>query len=109
MHLYSMGVINNRKKGYNEGKMVASAALGSKELYEFLNDNPAIEFHPSDYVNDPFVISRHNRMISLNVAQSIDLTGQVSAEAVAQTLFAGVSGIPDFVRGARRSLAASPF
>jgi acyl-CoA hydrolase/RimJ/RimL family protein N-acetyltransferase len=103
MHLYSMGVINNRKKGYNEGKMVASAALGSTELYEFLNDNPAIEFHPSDYVNDPFVISRHNRMISLNVAQSIDLTGQVSAEAVAQTLFAGVSGIPDFVRGARRS------
>jgi acyl-CoA hydrolase len=103
MHLYSMGVINNRKKGYNEGKMVASAALGSSELYEFLNDNPAIEFHPSDYVNDPFVISRHNRMISLNVAQSIDLTGQVSAEAVAQTLFAGVSGIPDFVRGARRS------
>jgi acyl-CoA hydrolase/RimJ/RimL family protein N-acetyltransferase len=103
MHLYSMGVINNRKKGYNEGKMVASAALGSAELYEFLNDNPAIEFHPSDYVNDPFVISRHNRMISLNVAQSIDLTGQVSAEAVAQTLFAGVSGIPDFVRGARRS------
>jgi acyl-CoA hydrolase/RimJ/RimL family protein N-acetyltransferase len=103
MHLYSMGVINNRKKGYNEGKMVASAALGSTELYEFLNDNPAIEFHPSDYVNDPFVISRHNRMISLNVAQSIDLTGQVTAEAVAQTLFAGVSGIPDFVRGARRS------
>jgi acyl-CoA hydrolase/RimJ/RimL family protein N-acetyltransferase len=103
MHLYAIGVINNRKKGYNEGRMVASAALGGKELYEFLNDNPAIEFHPSDYVNDPFVISRHNRMISLNVAQAIDLTGQVSAEAVAQTLFAGVSGIPDFVRGARRS------
>lgn len=103
MHLYSRGVINNRRKGYNDGKMVASAALGGTELYEFLNDNPAIEFHPSDYVNDPFVISRHNRMVSLNVAQSIDLTGQVSAEAVAHTLFAGVSGIPDFVRGARRA------
>ena len=103
MHLYSQGVINNRKKGYNDGKMVASAALGSRELYDFLDDNPAIEFHPSDYVNDPFVISRHNRMISLNVARTIDLTGQVSAEAVAQTHFAGVSGIPDFVRGARRS------
>lgn len=103
MHLYAQGVINNRKKGYNDGKMVASAALGSRELYDFLDDNPAIEFHPSDYVNDPFVISRHNRMISLNVARTIDLTGQVSAEAVAQTHFAGVSGIPDFVRGARRS------
>ena len=103
MHLYAIGVINNRRKGFNEGKMVASAAIGTKELYEFLHDNPAIEFHPSDYVNDPYIISRHNRMVSLNVAKAVDLTGQVSAEAVAQTLFAGVSGITDFVRGARRS------
>jgi acyl-CoA hydrolase/N-acetylglutamate synthase-like GNAT family acetyltransferase len=103
MNLYALGVITNRKKGLNDGKMVASAALGSKELYEFLHDNPAIEFHPADYVNDPFVISRHNRMVSLNVCKVVDLTGQVSAEAVAQTLFAGVSGIPDFVRGAKRS------
>ena len=103
MNLYALGVINNRKKGFNEGKMVASAALGTRELYEFLHDNPAIEFHPSDFVNDPYIISRHNRMISLNVAHSVDLTGQVSAEAVAHTLFAGVSGISDFARGARRS------
>jgi acyl-CoA hydrolase/GNAT superfamily N-acetyltransferase len=103
MNLYATGVINNRKKGFNEGKMVASAALGNKDLYEFLHDNPAIEFHPSDYVNDPFIISRHNRLISMNVAKAIDLTGQVSAEAAAQTHFAGVSGIYDFVRGARRS------
>ena len=103
MHLYAMGVINNRKKGFNDGKMVASAAIGSPELYEFLNDNPAIEFHPSDYVNDPFNISRNNRMVSMNVAKAVDLTGQVAAEAVAQTLFAGVSGIVDFLRGARRS------
>ena len=103
MHLYATGNINNKKKGLNEGKMVASMAIGSHNLYEFLNDNPAIEFHPSDYVNDPFVISQHNRMVSLNVAKIIDLTGQVSAEATAATRFAGVSGIPDFVRGARRS------
>jgi acyl-CoA hydrolase/RimJ/RimL family protein N-acetyltransferase len=103
MNLYALGVITNRKKGLNEGKMVASAALGTRELYEFLDDNPAIEFQPSDYVNDPYIISRHNRMVSLNVAHSVDLTGQVSAEAVAHTLFAGVSGIADFVRGARRS------
>ncbi len=103
MHLYAMGVINNRKKGLNDGKLVASAALGSKDLYEFLHDNPAIEFHPSDYVNNPYVISLHNRMISMNAAKAIDLTGQVAAEAVAQTHFAGVSGIMDFVHGARRS------
>ncbi|HKJ64284.1 MAG TPA: GNAT family N-acetyltransferase [Desulfopila sp.] len=103
MHLYAKGIITNRKKGYNEGKLVASAAVGTANLYEFLHDNPGIEFYPSDYVNDPFIIGQHNRMVSMNVARSIDLMGQVTAEAAAQTLYAGVSGIPDFVRGARRS------
>ena len=103
MHLYARGNVNNRKKGFNEGKMVASMAIGSHNLYEFLNDNPAIDFHPSDYVNNPFNIAQNNRMVSLNVAQTIDLTGQVSAEASATTRYAGVSGIPDFVRGARQS------
>jgi acyl-CoA hydrolase/GNAT superfamily N-acetyltransferase len=103
MHLYAQGVITNRKKGFNQGKLVASAAIGSSNLYEFIHDNPAVDFQPSDIVNDPFIISRHNRMVSLNVARTMDLTGQVSAEASAQTLLAGVSGIPDFVRGARRS------
>ncbi len=105
MHLYATGNINNKKKGLNEGKMVASMAIGSNNLYEFLNDNPALDFHPSDYVNDPFIISQHNKMVSMNVAQTMDLTGQVAAEASAATRFAGVSGIPDFVRGARRSPA----
>ncbi|WP_136795485.1 bifunctional acetyl-CoA hydrolase/transferase family protein/GNAT family N-acetyltransferase [Desulfosediminicola ganghwensis] len=103
MHLYSQGVITNRCKGYNDGKLVASAALGSSNLYEFLHDNPGIEFYPSDYVNDPFTIARHNRMVTMNRASAIDLTGQVLAEAMAHTLYAGVSGIPDFVRGARGS------
>jgi len=103
MHLYAMGIINNRKKGFNDGKIVASAAIGSMNLYEFIHDNPAVDFHPSDYVNDPFIISRHNRMVSMNVAKQIDLTGQVSAEASSHTYYAGVSGIPDFQRGAHRS------
>ncbi len=103
MHLYARGNINNQRKGFNEGKMVASMAVGSSNLYEFLNDNPAVDFHPSDYVNDPFIISRHNRMVSLNVAHLMDLTGQMAAEASQATRFAGISGIPDFVRGARRS------
>lgn len=103
MHLYARGNVTNRKKGFNDGKMVASMAIGSSGLYEFLNDNPAVDFHPSNYVNDPYVISRHNRMVSMNVAVSMDLSGQVSAEASSKTRFAGVSGIADFVRGARRS------
>ena len=103
MHLYAKGVITNRKKGFNEGKLVASAAIGTRNLYDFIDDNPAVDFRPSDYVNDPFIISRHHRMVSMNVAKTIDLTGQVAAEASAQTFYAGVSGIADFVRGARRA------
>lgn len=103
MHLYSMGVITNRKKGYNEGKLVAGCAMGSPALYEFLDFNPSVDFHPFDYVNDVEVISRHNKMVTINVARSMDLAGQVSCDAVANTLYAGVSGIPNFVRGSNRS------
>ena len=73
MRLVSMGVITNREKGFNEGKIVASSAIGNKNLYEYLDDNPAIEFHPSDYVNDPGIISSHNKMISM-----ISWTGHAS-------------------------------
>ncbi len=103
MHLFARGVITNRKKGFNEGKMVAASAIGTEALYEFLNDNPAIEFHPSDYVNDPAVISRHNKMVSMSVAMTIDLTGQVAADALPYNHFSGVTGMLDFMRGAVRS------
>ena len=103
MHLFSRGVITNRKKGFNDGKMVAAGAIGTKELYEFLNDNPAIEFYPSDYVNDPAIIARHNKMVSMNVAMSIDLTGQVAADALPYNHFSGVTGMLDFLRGAVQS------
>ena len=100
MSLVSMGVITNKQKGFNEGKMVASGAIGSKNLYEFLHDNPSIEFHPSDYVNDPRIISRHNKMVALNVAMAMDLTGQVAADAMAYNHLYGLNGIMDFIRGA---------
>ncbi|MFO7553693.1 MAG: GNAT family N-acetyltransferase [Desulfobacterales bacterium] len=103
MRLVSMGVITNRKKGFNEGKLVASCAIGSKNLYEFLDDNPAIEFHPSDYVNDPGIISRHNKMVSMNVPMAMDLTGQVAADALSYNHFAGITGMLDFIRGASLS------
>ena len=103
MRLYSRGVITNRKKGFNDGKMVASSAIGTEDLYEFLNDNPAIEFHPSDYVNDPAVIARHNKMVSMSVPMAIDLTGQVAADALPYNHFSGVNGMLDFMRGAVQS------
>jgi GNAT superfamily N-acetyltransferase len=103
MHLFSKGVITNRKKGFNDGKMVANSAIGSEDLYEFLNDNPAVEFHPSDYVCDPTVIARNNQMVAMSVALSIDLTGQVAADAMPHSHFSGVTGISDFMRGAVQS------
>jgi len=103
MHLFSRGVITNRKKGLNDGKIVGSSAIGSEELYEFMNDNPAIEFHPSDYVNDPAIIARHNKMVSMSVAMTMDLTGQVAADALPYNHFSGVTGMLDFMRGAVQS------
>jgi len=103
MHLVSRGVVTNRKKGFNEGKLVASSAMGTEGFYEFLNDNPSIEFYPSDYVNDPGIISRHYRMVSMNVIMSIDLTGQVACDALPYNHFSGVTGMFDFIRGAARS------
>ena len=103
MQLFSKGVITNRNKGFNDGKMVANSAIGSEDLYEFLNDNPAVEFHPSDYVCDPAIIARHNKMVAMSVAMSIDLTGQVAADAVPHSHFSGVTGIGDFMRGAVQS------
>ena len=100
MDLVARGVITNRKKGFNEGKLVASAAIGSKNLYEFIDDNPGIEFYPSDYVNNPGIIARNNKMVALNVAMAMDLTGQAAADALPYNNFSGVSGIMDFIRGA---------
>ncbi|MFZ0611752.1 MAG: acetyl-CoA hydrolase/transferase C-terminal domain-containing protein, partial [Desulfobacterales bacterium] len=103
MHLVARGVITNRKKGVNEGKVIASAAIGSESLYEFMHDNPGIELHPSDYVNNPGVIARHHKMVSMNVAMTIDLSGQAAADALPSNLFSGVTGMLDFVRGAAQA------
>jgi len=109
MHLVSRGVVTNRKKGFNDGKLVASTAVGTENLFEFINNNPSIEFHPSDYVNDPSIISRHNKMVSISVAMAMDLTGQVAADALPYNNFSGVTGMLDFIRGAARSPGGKSF
>ncbi len=103
MDLADMGVITNRHKGLNNGKLVAGNAIGTKSLYESLHHNPSVEFRPSDYVNNPAVISGHNRMVSINEAVAMDLTGQVAAEALPENQFSGVTGMADFVRGSALS------
>ncbi len=100
LNLIAKGVITNRKKGFNEHKLVASSAVGSRDLYDFLDDNPFIDFYPADYVNDPAIIRRHHKMVSINMASTMDLTGQMAADALPQTHFTGVSGMSEFMLGA---------
>ncbi|MEI6297220.1 MAG: acetyl-CoA hydrolase/transferase C-terminal domain-containing protein, partial [bacterium] len=90
MHLMNEGVITNRYKSSNEGKLVAESAIGGAELYRFLNNHPAIEFHPADYVNNPVIIAQQKRMTSVNAATAIDLTGQIAADALPENYFSGV-------------------
>ena len=100
LDLAFQGVVTNKYKGINYGKIVAGSAIGTESLYAALNDNPAVEFRPSDYVNHPAVIARHHLMTSICVARTIDLTGQVQADALPQNHFSGVTGMFDFAMGA---------
>jgi acyl-CoA hydrolase/GNAT superfamily N-acetyltransferase len=101
--LIRSGVINGRKKTTHPGKAVTSFCMGSRRLYDFIHDNPFFEFLPTEYVNDPFVIARNDRMISINSALQVDLTGQVCADSIGTRFYSGIGGQVDFIRGAARS------
>jgi acyl-CoA hydrolase/RimJ/RimL family protein N-acetyltransferase len=103
MELLSIGVVTNRCKGQNEDKLLASGAIGSKKFYQSLHNNAAIEFRPSDYINHPAVISQNHNMVAVNFARTMDLGGQVYADALPQNHFSGVTGMLDFVIGAGMS------
>lgn len=98
--LMKKGVIDNTKKTINRGKAIASFCMGKKETYEFINDNPSIEFRRIDYTNNPMIIAQNNKMIAINSALQIDLTGQASAESIGKTFYSGIGGQADFMRGA---------
>ena len=102
------GVISCRKKTFHPGKIVAGFLFGSQRLYDFVHNNPLIELHPSDYVNDPFNIAQNEKMVAVNSALQIDLTGQVNADSIGSRLYSGVGGQVDFIRGAGRSKGGLP-
>ena len=106
--LVESGVITNEKKSLHPGKMVASFVLGSKKLFDFIDNNPSAEFHPSHYVNDPFIISQNKKMVAINSALQIDLTGQVCADSIGYQFYSGFGGQVDFIRGAARSDGGKP-
>lgn len=108
MGLVRKGVITNERKSLHPGKIVAGFILGTKKLYDFVDDNPIVELHPSEYVNDPFIIAQNSKMISINSAIEVDLTGQVNADSIGPKLYSGVGGQLDFVYGASRSEGGKP-
>lgn len=106
--LVNQGIINNESKSIHRGKIIAGFMIGTQRLYEFAHDNPMIEMHPTEYVNDPFVVSRNDKMVAINSAIEVDLTGQVCADSIGHKFYSGVGGQVDFTRGAARSKGGKP-
>jgi acetyl-CoA hydrolase len=103
VELIEQGVVTNERKTLHPGKIVASFVLGSRSLFDFVHNNPIVEFHPSDYVNDPFIIAQNDNMVAVNSAISVDLTGQVCSDSIGDTVYSGFGGQVDFIRGAARA------
>jgi 4-hydroxybutyrate CoA-transferase len=108
INLVEAGVLTNARKTLHPGKIIAGFLLGTKRLYDWVDDNPLIELHPTEYVNDPFVIAQNERMVAINSAIEIDLTGQVCADSIGHKLYSGVGGQLDFIYGASRSKEGVP-
>lgn len=106
--LINRGVITNERKTLHPGKMIAGFVLGTQALYDFIHDNPIVELHPTEYVNDPFRVAQNDKMVSINSAIEVDLTGQVCADSIGHRFYSGVGGQLDFVRGAARSRGGKP-
>ena len=106
--LFEKDIINNKKKKIHPNKLVTSFALGTNKLYNYINDNPAINFLDIDYVNDPHVIRRNPKVIAINSAVEVDLTGQICADSIGKYQYSGIGGQMDFMRGAALSEGGKP-
>jgi acyl-CoA hydrolase len=106
--LIEAGVINGERKTLHRGKVVVGFALGTRRLFDFMHENPLFELHPTAYTNDPFVIAQNDRMIAINSALQVDLTGQVCADSIGTRPYSGFGGQLDFMRGAARSKGGKP-
>lgn len=100
VQLYEQGVINNRKKNFHNGKIIAAFCIGKKGLFDTIDNNPVFEFYPTDYVSDPRNIAKNDNMVAINSALEIDLTGQICSDSIGHKFYSGIGGQADFVRGA---------
>ncbi len=103
IELIEAGVITGARKTVDRGKVVTSFCLGTQKLYDFVDNNPTFAFHPTEYVNSPFIIHQQHKMVAINTALEVDLTGQVCADSLGAKFFSGVGGQVDFNRGASKS------
>lgn len=106
--LVESGVLTNAQKTLHPGKITAGFMIGTHRLYEWAHDNPLIELHRTEYINDPFVIAQNDRQVAINSAIEVDLTGQVCADSIGPKLYSGVGGQLDFIYGASRSEGGVP-
>jgi acyl-CoA hydrolase len=106
--LMEAGVVNGERKSIHRGKTVLSFVLGSKRLFEFIHENPSFEFRSISYTNDPFIVAQNERMVAINSALQVDLTGQVCADSIGTRPYSGFGGQTDFIRGAARSKGGVP-
>ena len=109
MTLVESGAVTNRRKNVNRGKMLATFALGSNKLYRFMDRNPALEMHPVDVTNDPYLAGRNDQLVSINASMQVDLIGQCGSESLGHTPYSGTGGQADFVRAANRSRDGKSF
>ena len=108
MPLIEAGVVTGARKNYKPRKIIAGFVLGTKKMFEFVDNNPIFEFHPTAYTNDPALIARNDKMVAINSALQVDLTGQVCSDSIGNQFYSGIGGQVDFLRGASRSKGGKP-
>ncbi len=106
--LVEAGVVTGGRKRVHPGQIVSSFVMGSQRVYDFVRDNPTVAMHPSDYTNDPVLISQQEKMVAVNSAIEVDLTGQVCADSIGGRFYSGIGGQLDFIRGAARAEGGRP-
>ncbi|GBD93537.1 succinyl-CoA:coenzyme A transferase [bacterium BMS3Abin05] len=108
MEAIESGVVTGAKKTLHREKVIATLVMGTKKLYDFVDNNPIFELHPVSYTNDPFIIAQNDKMVAVNSALEIDLTGQVCSDSIGYRIYSGFGGQVDFIRGAARSKGGKP-
>ncbi len=102
------GIITNQKKSLHPGKVIATFVMGSENLYEYVHNNPQFELHPCNYTNNPFIVSQNVKMVAINSAIEVDITGQVCSDSIGGRIYSGFGGQVDFIRGAAYSKGGKP-